>query len=292
MAVAVPPSPAAGRPQRRQGDGIAVFSTRAVHQRTGMHTHAHVLLLYIERGSGWYRQGDHSTQVGPGSLSLVVPGEAHDVRGLGSTDGWIVQFRPDAAAVRIASPATDPVLRRPNWSILLQPAALQGALTVPVAARPLWEQRLRELAHELDARPTGYGHAAQAQLTLLLVALARLSFPHLDGTSQRREPILAEVFAVLDGRFAEPLTLDAIARDVALSPRHLTRIVRRLTGASVMDWLLERRMAEARRRLLETDAPIELIARAVGYRHPAHFRRQFQRLHGRAPGAWRREART
>jgi AraC family transcriptional regulator, transcriptional activator of pobA len=273
-------------PAQRQGDGIVVLPTQIAHLRPELPADARATLVYIARGSGWYRQGTRSTQVGPGSLSLVVPGQACDVRGLGPTLGWIVRFRPDAAGVRLAS--ATPVLRRPTWTLPLPSAAL----TVPVAARPRWEGRLRELAHELDARATGYGPAAQAHLTLLLVDLARLGLPPLDGPGQRREPVLAAVFGVLDTRFAEPLTLADVAQAVALSPRHLTRLVRRLTGATVMDWLLERRMAEARRRLLETDTPVELIAAQVGYRHPGHFRQQFRRLHGRTPSAWRAQART
>jgi DinB superfamily len=60
------------------------------------------------------------------------------------------------------------------------------------------------------------------------------------------EPLLAEVFAVIDRRHSEPLTLRDVACKIGMSPGHLTTIVRRRTRRAVQEWTVERRMAEAR----------------------------------------------
>lgn len=70
-----------------------------------------------------------------------------------------------------------------------------------------------------------------------------------------------------------------------------TPLVRRLTGRTVVDWIVERRLAEARRLLLETDDDVAGITERVGYGDVTHFIRQFRRAHGITPQAWRRAQR-
>jgi AraC-like DNA-binding protein len=60
----------------------------------------------------------------------------------------------------------------------------------------------------------------------------------------------------------------------------------------VQRWITERRMAEARRLLRETDLPVEAIATRAGYRHPSFFIKHFRRDHAVTPASWRRRARA
>ena len=48
----------------------------------------------------------------------------------------------------------------------------------------------------------------------------------------------------------------------------------------------ERRMAEARRLLRQTDLTVEVIAARTGYRQPSFFIKQFRRDHSTTPAAW------
>jgi AraC-like DNA-binding protein len=67
-------------------------------------------------------------------------------------------------------------------------------------------------------------------------------------------------------------------------------VVRQRTGRTVVDWITERRMAEARRLLSGTDVPVAEIARRVGLPDAGYFARVFRRSHGTTPRAWRRAA--
>jgi len=101
------------------------------------------------------------------------------------------------------------------------------------------------------------------------------------------EPLLAEVFAVIEQRHAEPLSLRDVAQEVGMTAGHLTTVVRRRTGRTVGEWIIERRMAEARSLLAETDLPIAEVARRVGVSDPGYFSRLFSRTHGSSPRQWR-----
>jgi AraC family transcriptional activator of pobA len=60
----------------------------------------------------------------------------------------------------------------------------------------------------------------------------------------------------------------------------VTAVVRAQTGMTVLEWITERRMEEARRRLRETDEDVSIVAERVGYEDPAYFARVFRRTHG------------
>ena len=80
-------------------------------------------------------------------------------------------------------------------------------------------------------------------------------------------------------------------RRVKSTEGHLTTVVRRKTGRTVQEWIAERRMAEARRLLVETDLAVEEAGRSVGYDDPTYFVRSFRRSHDTTPLGWRRAGR-
>jgi AraC family transcriptional activator of pobA len=160
-------------------------------------------------------------------------------------------------------------------------------LEVPAARRPMWDNVIQSIETELDARQDGHRQAALAHLTLLLIELARLARDVVADLRRSGEPLLADVFAVIDRRHAEPLSLRDVAGEVGMTPGHLTTVVRRRTGRTVQEWIIQRRMAEARTLLEDSDLPVAEIARRVGVSDPGYFSRQFTRRHGISPRKWR-----
>jgi AraC family transcriptional activator of pobA len=160
-------------------------------------------------------------------------------------------------------------------------------LKVPAARRMVWDNAINSIETELTARQEGYRQAALAHLTLLLIDLARLAGDVVGDLRRSGESLLADVFEVIDRRHAEPLSLRDVARELAMTPGHLTTVVRRRTGRTVQEWIIERRMAAARTMLEETDLPVAEIARRVGVFDPGYFSRVFTRKHGVSPRKWR-----
>ena len=162
-------------------------------------------------------------------------------------------------------------------------------LRLPPARRPVWDAAIGSIETELGARREGYRQAALAHLTLLLIDLARMAGDVVGDLRHSGEPVLAEVFAAIDRYHTESLSLRDVAREVGMTPGHLTTIVRRRTGRTVQEWIIERRMAESRRLLADTDLPIQEVARRVGIGDPGYFSRLFRRTHGTTPRTWRRQ---
>ena len=99
----------------------------------------------------------------------------------------------------------------------------------------------------------------------------------------------SKVFEFIEANFAQPLTLKEVAAHVGYSPAYLTNLIRQKTGRTVKQWIVERRMNQARKLLLETDKAIAQIAADSGYTDTGYFIRQFKQIHGTSPNLWRNE---
>jgi AraC-like DNA-binding protein len=223
---------------------------------------------------------------------IIAPGEVANPSGLEAADGWTAFFPPEV----LGSQAPGAFL---SWRAhpLLFPfvrgaAGGAGRLKVPPEERPSWSERFLALDLELSQRHDGYREAVLALLTLLLlVGLSRLAADVVGDLRLKDEILLAEVFGFIEERYHEPISLRDVARAVSLSRGHLTTIVRRKTGRTGQEWITERRMAEARRLLVETDLSVEEVGRRVGYGESGYFVRSFRRAHGSTPLGWRRAGR-
>jgi AraC-like DNA-binding protein len=255
------------------------------------HVHDSPGVAYAQTTGGRLRTGRRTWPIKAGDLFVIAPGDlmghmhADDLVGV---RGWGVFFTADALGADV--PGTHLAWRTHP---LLFPFVRGGAtgalrLRVPEPARPEWVARMRALHEELAERRDGYREATLAHLTLLLVAVSRLAADVVGDLRENREPLLAEVFEVIERRYPRPLSLRDVAAAVNVSPGHLTSTVRRQTGRTVQQWITERRMVQARRLLTTTDLPIGEVGRLVGFPDAGYFARTFGRLHGTSPTRWRK----
>lgn len=100
-------------------------------------------------------------------------------------------------------------------------------------------------------------------------------------------PQLREIFAFIQANYDRPIGLNDIALAFEYSPSYLTSLVRRLTGQTLYQWIVQRRMFEARRLLLESDLLVNKVAEAVGYADTGHFVKHFRKIHNQPPQTWR-----
>jgi transcriptional regulator GlxA family with amidase domain len=97
----------------------------------------------------------------------------------------------------------------------------------------------------------------------------------------------ADLAAWIVTHLSEELTVEVLASRVSLSARQFTRRFTETFGQSPADLIQALRLDAARDHLLETKAPIESIAAAVGFRSDDVFRRAFDRRFGVTPTDYR-----
>lgn len=271
--------------------GIEIQRLDQQHVLLSMPAHSHEFLeiVYFELGGGQYQHENCIWDVMSGDLFLTAPYETHDASRLTTAQGWVILFT--AAAVSLTSLESSSYLQWISSPLFLPFAKISGSkygkINIAEAARPWWSQRFQSLKSELDHKPFGYREMSRSLLIQTLVDITRLIIGELDSFPIHASPLLIEVFEFIEHYYKRPISLADLAKAINLSPSYLSASVRNLTGRTVLEWIRERRMTEARRLLLETNDDIVQIAEAVGYQEVTYFIRQFRQFHLKTPQVWR-----
>lgn len=273
----------------------------------GPHAHDFLVLVHVERGSGSITVDGRPVRLATGDVCLVAPGQVVAAASSDEPDtrAWVVFFTADAVAGATTAPLS--WRHHPLLTAFVADDGVPRRVHLPDGERASWVALLPLLAAEAPAhgeppvRP-GAREAATAALTLLLVSVARLAprAPAVEpGPSGRpddaRAPggdaLVAAVLTVVEQLYRQSVSTRDVAEALGYTPGHLTTVVRERTGRTVLEWLTERRMIEARRLLAETDLPVAVIAERTGHRDATYLVRRFREQHGVTPTQWRRATR-
>lgn len=96
-----------------------------------------------------------------------------------------------------------------------------------------------------------------------------------------------EICAMLQSDPAAPLDIHAMCRNLAWNETQMMRTFRAIMGSPISTYRHQLLMAEAKRRLEETDHPVTQIAFDAGYEHPSNFATAFKRAFGYPPSTMR-----
>ncbi|MFP2925174.1 helix-turn-helix domain-containing protein [Pyxidicoccus sp. 3LG] len=289
----MPPSPrprhvdSPPEPHRQDWAELPIWAGRLDGRRMGpgrgTAVHAHAVIALVLRGESKVQHAGELV-LRAGDVHLIPPGDAHG-HVQSDVEGWGIAFRPEVlsggapAEEREGASRLGPLLRvREGCHPVLRPT--------PAQRRRLLRW-MRLLAEEVTRKQPGREEASIALLRLVLIELERMMA--LTATPEPSSVGLGRrALTYIETHCLEPLSLVQVARALGRSSAHVAGVVRQETGRTVGEWILEYRMAEARRRLHGTDERVDIIAERVGYADVTHFIRLFRRVHGVTPAAWRR----
>ncbi|MGE5279994.1 MAG: response regulator [Deltaproteobacteria bacterium] len=119
---------------------------------------------------------------------------------------------------------------------------------------------------------------------------------HLQARARERygsdaEGKVRHVRDFLERNFHKKVTLEDAAAAVYLSPKYLSRLFKETVRRGFNEYKLALRMARAKELLLSSCDTVEQLSDRLGYQNPESFIRQFSKIVGRTPAAFRRHAR-
>jgi AraC family transcriptional activator of pobA len=284
----------------------------SIAARSGLHgweirPHRHAALaqlLWVKRGQVWAQMDGRSQHLQGPALLTVPPLAAHGFRFSPDVDGHVftVQQRHLQALLQPFPGLAAVLAPLRGWAL---DEAAHAAHTTELQAAAL------ALRDELQGQARWRQAALDGALLRLLVAVARAApvgvadlpgpgagpgaepnaaSPARPQAAPPAERALAHVHrlqALVEQRFREQPTVQALAQAVGITATQLNRVCRQVLGCSALAVLHARLLLEAQRELAYTTMPIKQVALDLGFADAAYFSRFFQRAVGVGPAAWR-----
>lgn len=233
------------------------------------HLHTQAELLYLFEGRAVMTVDGAAWRLEPGDLCVCFPGSVHGYLEPEGARALMLIFSPElcgdfAATLKRMRPER-PLLRAEE---LAEDVGL------------CMEQLRRECALGGDERVMrGY----------IQVALARaLSEMRLTGGREAVTDIAYRVIAYLSEHFAEPVTLEGLARELGVSRSHLSHLFSQRLGTNFRRYVNALRVDQACLMLRETEWSVTQIAYECGFDAQRTFNRAFGEQYGIAPREYRK----
>lgn len=150
-------------------------------------------------------------------------------------------------------------------------------------------QLFAQVAREFQARRPGRVHALLACATLIAVQFLRRRGERFSEEKRQgaRDTLVQRYHALVEQHFRAHRPLAFYAEGLGVTPDHLSRTCRAVSGQSALQVLHDRLMLEARRLLAYTQMPVAGVAEQLGYEDAAYFSKFFARQVGHTPSDYR-----
>ncbi len=246
--------------------------------RAGMHVHLQPELFFQIRGLTRFQCPRETFLLYPNQVCLLPPLVAHaeTVRAWrGPFYNLVVMFHAKMISVHsaVASPEKKPVSKEQR--------------EFAYAQREIVLQYLADAQRAFHDTPMRTSLAQGA----MIAALSHLAeaFSQRQMTAEPEHPKVWRAKQYLSAHLSEPeVTVQLLAKWLNCSADYLSNLFCRETGMRLTHYINEHRVHKACSLLEQTELNISEVAWASGYRDPGYFARQFRRIAGVSPRAYRK----
>lgn len=253
------------------------------------HRHAFFEFAYVIEGSCLQRFNDKEILVGQGQMTIIPPYSTHTI---GVFDDSIVinilvkrqVFEMVFNSIlRYSSQITDFFAR----SLYLYQQSAYMILETDNDPQ-LHNTMLEIVGQSLEKKP--FDHVIM--ISLLLYWFGKMLQDHEDGIFIPPLPYhdnkkVLEIISYIEGHF-QNITLKETATHFSFSQGYLSRLIKKSTGKSFTDLVLDMKFDKAISLLETSRQPVQEISYAAGFESVEHFNRSFKKRFQMTPSAWRK----
>jgi AraC-like DNA-binding protein len=243
------------------------------------HRHAVFHVVVVTAGRGSFLVEDRVEPVTGPTLFLISPEQPHSFQRAAGEDTVYSEVTFQAADG--SAPG--------DWSQLLArwtgtPCALPTVQSIPAPVAAALRTLIARLA---DPVLPGLAHGATLARGLLHQVCFELWQQLLLAGHAEADP-LEQARRFLEANAHRALSLDELARELALSSKHVGRAFRQRFGQPPMHYHRACCLRRAAVLLRTTGHPLKQIATICGFEDPGYFNRAFRQAFGEAPGRYRK----
>ncbi len=250
-------------------DRIGFFEYAVSHRASRIAPEFFIVFLCVQ-GKGWLELDGKRHAVSPGDVFFSFPGVAH-FYGADDDDPWSIYW---------AHFHTD----EPDFIELMR----QNGITV---SNPLFHtSHPQELAGLFQTILSGIYGASENELRYRQSVFSQLLFKVLLMSSSREEKsaYVRQALEFVENNLAQPLSLDLVAGALGVSKYYLSHLFTNEMGVSLKQYILDRRLGNARFLLESTGKSVGEVARLCGYESAAYFSNAFKKHSGRSPEQYKK----
>jgi len=134
---------------------------------------------------------------------------------------------------------------------------------------------------------SGANLSIEGMLNFIDFILEKVILNYLEGEIQPRS-IVEKVISFISSNIYNSLSRDEIARYVYLNPEYLSRLFKKETGISLLEYIQNEKIKIAKELLVETRLSVSDIASKLGYSNFAYFAQLFSKNTGLTPVVYRK----
>lgn len=175
-------------------------------------------------------------------------------------------------------------------------AGAQGAsgkwLHLAPAPYSLFRAQFEELRREWQSGSPEGAMVTHALFLRLIITLCRASHDTKSLPIKRghADVAVSDVVRILDERFAQPIRILDVAREVGICADHLTVVFSKAMGRTPQNYLQHVRIERVKVLLRQSSLPMSEIAVQTGFSDAPHLLKTFAKIVGQTPGQFRRMA--
>ena len=246
------------------------------------HWHDCHQLIYITKGCARIVVGDKEHIVKEGTVAVFNRFEEHSLfSGKDSCERYIIRISPERMYTLFKNEMVFSVITNRS-------EGFENCISV-------WDERedfqyiFHKIVTEYNTPRRMSGEIINLYVKELLIMLARFMPESLFEDEGNISGMVSKIAHFLETEYFSYHTLESIAERFNVSPSYMSHKFKEYTGISVIRYLNNCRMNEAKRLLISTDKSVKEIVEKCGFSDETNFCRTFRKLTSKTPTAFRSE---
>lgn len=263
-----------------------------MHNMPSFHMHKKYEIYYLMEGSRKYFIDDSIHLVNPGNLVLVDTDSVHKTSNLGDaphtrvvinfSKSFIEDFSEEIKALDLLS------IFKTRHSVL--PLSFKYKLTIESILSRLVSVNTTYV-QELNSKSDSHYTLLKLLLSELLITIKDY-IDELEKKQCESQPAsnskVTQILKYISLNYNKDLTLTSIAEQFYISPFYLSKIFKKSTNLSIVEYINSLRIRQAKELLEDSSYKIGYIAEHVGFSSSSHFSRTFKLVTGLSPQQYRK----
>lgn len=239
------------------------------------HFHDCHQILYVTQGQVQITVSGKPYSVSSGTLVLISRFEEHSIQ--------VESSCYHRYALRISPEVNQ---SDPGFSLLInRPANFRHTILLPAEAGT--DAIMASILREYQSNKPMRDKMLDLLLQQLLITILR-NRPEIIPQNEDESQLVRAIQLQFEQNYRAEYSLQSLSRQFHISQSHLSHLFKKITGSSVMGYLVSCRFAAAKRYLAETNLEISKIIELCGFSNNSNFSRGFKAVTGITPSEFRR----